>query len=72
MNILVLLPEGPVRDRFFTEENRMELECLGTVTWNCLGRHYSQEELRELLGGTDVVVTGWGTPGVKGSMIKQV
>ena len=38
MKIVVTMPEGPVFDTFWSETLRRELEALGHVQWNRLGR----------------------------------
>lgn len=61
-NILVTIPKGPVFDSFFTEELIERLLKLGNVTWNESHRQFTKEELRDRLKGTDICLTGWGTP----------
>ncbi len=59
MNILVTMPEGQVRDTFFTPLSKKYLEELGNVTYNPLDRDYTKEELKEALKGIDIVFCGW-------------
>lgn len=59
MNILVTMPEGFVRDTFFTPLSKKYLEQLGNVTYNPLDRDYTKEELKEALKGIDIVFCGW-------------
>ena len=63
MKILVAKPMGnQVFDTFFSERARAELEKLGEVVYNDLGREFTDEELKEALKDVDAVFTGWGTP----------
>ena len=61
MNILVGSPRDATRDTFLTEENIARLERLGNVTWNELGRPFTEDELCEAIRGKDVIVTGGGS-----------
>lgn len=70
-NILVAMPEGEVRDSFFTKEAIEAAEALGSVKWNELGRHYTPEELREALEGVDVCFSGWGVPRLDGPALEK-
>lgn len=58
--IAVLMPNNEVRRSFFPEEVCRQLEELGTIYWNPGKEHYSAEQLKQLLPGMDVVITGWG------------
>lgn len=60
MKILVAMPQGENRDLFLPPENIRRLQKLGEVTVNPMERHYTKEELAELICEMDVVVTGWG------------
>ncbi len=61
MKILVTVPDGPVRESFFTPDVQKRLSELGEVEYNTTGRNYTPGELREHLMGKDVALTGWGT-----------
>lgn len=69
MDVLVTLPRGDVRDDFFPPALRDRLESLGTVAWNETTDHLTESELRERIGGVDVVVTGWGSPRVSADVL---
>lgn len=69
--ILVAMPEGDVRDSFFTREAIEAAEALGSVKWNGLGRHYTPEELRDALEVIDVCFTGWGVPRLTGHVLEK-
>jgi phosphoglycerate dehydrogenase-like enzyme len=60
-SVLVTIPEGPVRDDFFPSDVVLRLEALTRTTWNDTGHELSQDELRALLPGKNVCLTGWGT-----------
>jgi phosphoglycerate dehydrogenase-like enzyme len=62
MDILVTLPEGELRETFFPELLREQLESLGTVEWHDSPEDLTEAELRERIAGVDVLVTGWGSP----------
>lgn len=60
IKILVSIPDGEVRDSFFSEELRARLERLGCVEWNANAEQYGEEELAEKLRGVDICISGWG------------
>lgn len=60
IKILVSIPDGEVRDSFFSEELRERLERLGGVEWNANTEQYGEEELAEKLRGVDICISGWG------------
>lgn len=60
IKILVSIPDGEVRDSFFSEELRERLERLGCVEWNANTEQYVEEELAEKLRGVDICISGWG------------
>ena len=62
MKFVVTMPEGPVFETFWSPDERRQLEALGEVQWNTLGRQFTPEELAEHLCGAEVCVTGWGAP----------
>lgn len=62
MNILVTLPEGPVRDTFMPPEVVKRIESLGQITWNNSKNQFKAEELKEKIKDVDVCITGWGCP----------
>lgn len=62
MNILVSMPQGDTFKTFFTKEVCVELDKLGNITWNTLGRQFTKEEFREALIDKDICITGWGCP----------
>ena len=62
MKILVVKPTGTETfNTFFSQRARTEIEKLGEVIYNPLGREYTREELKEALVDVDVAITGWGT-----------
>lgn len=63
MNILVTIPDQhPRLKTFFNNTIRDRLNDLGSITWNHGTEQLSQEELKELLPGKQVCVTGWKSP----------
>ncbi len=62
MKILVTMPSGVTRDTFFPERVIKELESIGEVSFNNLGRQFAENELREALIDKDICITGWGSP----------
>ena len=60
IKILVSIPDGEVRDSFFSEEQRVRLERRGCVEWNANAEQYGEEELAEKLRGVDICISGWG------------
>lgn len=69
MNVLVTVPEGDHRADFFPERVRDRLESVGTVAWNETGNQFTESELRDRIGGVDVLVTGWGSPRVTADVL---
>jgi phosphoglycerate dehydrogenase-like enzyme len=61
LEILVTIPSG-IREQVLPEDARDRLERVGDVTWNSTDEQFAPDELGERLGGTDVLVTGWGCP----------
>jgi len=59
MKILVAVPE-PLRSRILSPDARIQLEALGTVSWNEDGRNWSGSELAAHLAGIEGLLTGWG------------
>lgn len=41
-----------------------KLKSLGTVIWNEMDRNYTSDELLELIPGTEVIITSWGSPNI--------
>lgn len=62
MKVLVTVPNGAVKDSFFSEETKHFLEENFEVTYNPMDRNYTTAELAEAAKDCDVLVTGWGTP----------
>ena len=61
--ILYLPPTG-LSQEILSPKAVETLESLGTVVWNKLDRNYTNDELLELIPGTEVVVTSWGSPNI--------
>lgn len=60
MKIYVAMPEGYVRDTFFTPRSKAIVDALGDVTYNTYDRQLTAEELRDVLADVDVLIAGWG------------
>lgn len=60
MKIYIAMPEGHVRDTFFTPRAKAMVDALGEVTYNTYDRQLTAEELRDTLPGVDVLIAGWG------------
>ena len=71
MNLLVTLPDEPVRDRFFSSGCRERLNRAGSVEWNRHSRQFTALELREALRGVDVVLTGWHLPALDQTVLDR-
>ncbi|WP_459194238.1 hydroxyacid dehydrogenase [Halosimplex sp. J119] len=69
MNVLVTLPDGELRESFFPPSLRERIGSLGTVDWNPESDDFTEAELRERIGGVDVLVTGWGSPCVTADVL---
>lgn len=69
MKILITIPAGGVRNTFVPADVQAALAEMGEVVYNELGRQYTREEIKAALGGVDVAVTGWGTPGITGDVL---
>lgn len=57
--ILVSIPQGEIRDSFFTEELKERLETMGEVEWNFSTEQYEEEEFAEKLRDVDICISGW-------------
>lgn len=63
MKILVTMGVGEVRDSFFSQRARTELEKYASVQYNETDRFsLSKEDLIEQIRDVDVLFTGWGAP----------
>lgn len=62
-NILVTLPAGELRDDFFPASTRNRLESLGSVTWNRSSQDWTEDELRDRIGGVASSSPGGGARG---------
>ncbi len=62
MNILLCMPQGQVRDTFFTKENMALLQQLGQVTLNQSEQNFTQAQYAEAIKDQDVVIIGWHSP----------
>jgi phosphoglycerate dehydrogenase-like enzyme len=71
VKILVTMGAGPLRDSFIPPKQAADLEALGEVLWNPLPRPYTGEELAPRLKGIDVLVTGWGSPQLNGTTLRE-
>ena len=71
MRILVTIPAGEVRSTFLPDDVLAAFADMGEVVYNELGRQYTSAELGEALVGVDVAVTGWGTKGITGEVLKS-
>lgn len=70
MNILLVVPEGDIRQSFFPEEAMELLRSLGNLKTNDTGAPFPPEELRRQLGGVDVCVTHWQTEKLDEDVLK--
>ena len=61
--ILYLPPTGLSKE-ILSPKAVETLERLGTVVWNEMDRNYSNDELLELIPGTEVIITSWGSPNI--------
>lgn len=59
MKILVAIPNGDIKDTFIPPDVAEKLESLGTVVWNESWEHWNGEQLKAMLAGVDVCITGW-------------
>ena len=70
MKILVSVPrETEVFRTFFTEEVREQIESAGEVIWNEGHQRFTTDELKKLLPGVDVMLTGWGSPSLTDELL---
>ena len=61
MNILVTIPQGPIRDSFIPEWVAKKLAAFGNVEYNQSTKNYTKPQLIEAIKDKDVCITGWGT-----------
>ncbi len=69
MKALVTVPDGYIKSNFLCDEALKILEENFEVTYNTLGREFTQAELEEEAEGKDIIVTGWGTPSFIGTNV---
>lgn len=62
MKTFVTLPKNSVFPTFFTDENIALAESLGEVIWNDKEIQLTHDEIAQSIRGSDVYVTGWGSP----------
>lgn len=63
MKFLIAMGAGEIRNSFFTEKVLKQLEAMGEIVYNDIGRFaLTKEELKEKICDVDVLFSGWGTP----------
>lgn len=62
INILVTLPEGPIRNTFFTPSVLRRLNGLNgyNFTWNDTSKQFTEDELKAKLAGQHGCIVNWG------------
>ena len=71
MKLLVTIPDGVTKEEFLTGETLALLEDNFEVTYNGLGRNYTQEEMYLAAENADIVLTGWGSPSFIGGPFEK-
>ncbi|MGM9624742.1 MAG: hydroxyacid dehydrogenase [Eubacteriales bacterium] len=61
MNLLMTVPVGGTRDRYIPPHLMERFAALGSLQINPYSRQYTRDELKILLGDTDIVITHWGS-----------
>ena len=61
MKIFITMPHAPIPDSFFTPEIMEELGRSGEVCRNPYDRDLTAEELIDMAGDAEILMTGWGT-----------
>ena len=61
MKIFITMPHAPIPDSFFTPEIMEELGRSGEVRRNPYDRDLTAEELIDMAGDAEILMTGWGT-----------
>jgi len=64
------MPTGLSQD-ILSAKAREILESLGTVVWNEMDRNYTNDELLELLPGTEAIITSWKSPNITDEHLAQ-
>lgn len=62
MKILVTIPQIQPFLSFLSPDNQDELEKLGQVSYNELGRQFTKQELCSRITDTELLITGWSCP----------
>ena len=62
MNIFISVPKSRMRDPFLVPENICRFSKLGKLHFNDLRRQLDAGEMKKMVTGMDVCVTGWGSP----------
>ncbi len=71
MNILIVQPEGEVRDNYFPKPAMDALEKLGNVKLNCSGKKFTEAVLAEHIQGVQICITHWDTPVFTDAVLKN-
>ncbi|NMA85591.1 MAG: hydroxyacid dehydrogenase [Epulopiscium sp.] len=72
--VLITLPDGYIRDTFFTSKVREKMDEMKNVkfTWNPKkDQQWTEEELAEQLYDKDACIFGWGCPPFKTEVLKK-
>ena len=72
MKLHITIPEGTVRDEFLSGDTLALLNEHFEVSKNELGRNYTSEEMLSAIEGSEVVITGWGTPTFIGAQAEKI
>lgn len=71
MKIYVAMPEGHIRNTFFTTHSKAVLDALGEVSYNPYDRQLTAEELRDILPGIDILIGGWGCTAITEEVLSK-
>lgn len=61
MKLFLTMPQTEVTKTFFTDRAMAKVRKLGEVTCNPYDRQLSADEIAEMAGDADVILSGWGT-----------
>jgi phosphoglycerate dehydrogenase-like enzyme len=68
---VLVLPSPSLYQELFSPEADAALRELAEVTFNPEERNWSAEDVAEVIGGYDAVITGWGSPAFDETILDQ-
>ena len=71
MKIVITLPQDEISRTFWSEEIAERINAMGDVWWNPKDEKMTKEELLEVCGDADVILTGWASPQINRDIVQK-